>query len=53
MQMLVDDQEGRDRRVLRSLRLALLSGDWVPVGLADALKAQVQGVRVVSMGGAT
>jgi amino acid adenylation domain-containing protein len=53
MQMLVDHQQGRDRAALRSLRLAFLSGDWVPVGLADALKAHVDGVRVVSMGGAT
>ncbi len=53
MQMLIDHQEGRDRAPLRSLRLALMSGDWVPVGLSDRLKAQVDGIRVISMGGAT
>ncbi len=53
MQMLLDFNEGRDRSALRSLRLALFSGDWVPVGLADRLKAQVDGIRVISMGGAT
>jgi amino acid adenylation domain-containing protein len=53
MQMLVDDQEGRGKRALRSLRVVLLSGDWVPVGLPDRLRALVDGVRVVSMGGAT
>jgi amino acid adenylation domain-containing protein len=53
LQMLVDYQEGRDRGSLRSLRVALLSGDWVPVGLADRAKSQVEGLRVISMGGAT
>ncbi len=53
MQMMVDFQEGGDKAALRSLRLVLLSGDWVPVGLPDRLKAAVDGVRVVSMGGAT
>jgi amino acid adenylation domain-containing protein len=53
LQMLLDHVEGRNNGSLRSLRLALLSGDWVPVGLADRLKAQVDGARVISMGGAT
>jgi amino acid adenylation domain-containing protein len=53
MQMMLTHLEGRDRSALRSLRLALLSGDWLPVGLPDRLRAQVEGVKVVSMGGAT
>ncbi len=36
-----------------SLRLALLSGDWIPVRLPDQVRAQVPGLRVVSLGGAT
>ncbi len=38
---------------LRPLRLAMLSGDWIPVGLPDAIAAIDAGVRVVSLGGAT
>ncbi len=36
-----------------SLRLALLSGDWVPVGLPDRLRVQGARIEVVSLGGAT
>ena len=35
------------------LRLVLLSGDWIAVGLADRVRALRDGVRVVSLGGAT
>lgn len=36
-----------------SLRLAMLSGDWIPVRLPDQIRARVPGLRVVSLGGAT
>ncbi|NUS17479.1 MAG: amino acid adenylation domain-containing protein [Streptomyces sp.] len=36
-----------------SLRLVLLSGDWIPVTLPDAIRAAHPGARVVSLGGAT
>ncbi len=35
------------------LRLVMLSGDWIPLTLPDALRASFQGVEVKSMGGAT
>ncbi|MET8042732.1 amino acid adenylation domain-containing protein [Micromonospora sp. NPDC005215] len=35
------------------LRLALLSGDWIPVGLPDAVRAHFPQAQVVSLGGAT
>ncbi|WP_306323274.1 MULTISPECIES: amino acid adenylation domain-containing protein [unclassified Streptomyces] len=35
------------------LRLVLLSGDWIPVPLPDAIRAVHPGARVVSLGGAT
>jgi amino acid adenylation domain-containing protein len=38
---------------LSSLRLALLSGDWIPLGLPPALAAVAPHVRLVSLGGAT
>ncbi|MER8047166.1 amino acid adenylation domain-containing protein [Streptomyces sp. NPDC094032] len=35
------------------LRLALLSGDWIPLGLPDRARDLVDGLAVVSLGGAT
>ncbi|OII69908.1 non-ribosomal peptide synthetase [Streptomyces sp. CC77] len=35
------------------LRLALLSGDWIPVDLPDRLREKLPALRVVSLGGAT
>ncbi|WP_175439954.1 non-ribosomal peptide synthetase [Micromonospora nigra] len=36
-----------------SLRLAMLSGDWIPLTLPDRLRAALPGIRVESLGGAT
>ncbi|MEC3915594.1 non-ribosomal peptide synthetase [Nocardia sp. CDC160] len=38
---------------LRSLRVMLLSGDWIPISLPDRLRALIPGLRVISLGGAT
>jgi len=38
---------------LRSLRLVLLSGDWIPLALPDRIKALSEDVQVISLGGAT
>jgi pyochelin synthetase len=38
---------------LSTLRLVLLSGDWVPVQLPDRVRRLCAGARVVSLGGAT
>lgn len=38
---------------LASLRLCLLSGDWIPVDLPHHARARIPGVEVVSLGGAT
>jgi pyochelin synthetase len=38
---------------LASLRLALLSGDWIPVALPDAVRERIPGLRLISLGGAT
>ncbi|MFL6290868.1 MAG: amino acid adenylation domain-containing protein, partial [Thermoanaerobaculia bacterium] len=35
------------------LRLALLSGDWIPVRLPDQVRAAFSAARVISLGGAT
>ncbi|TWH46110.1 non-ribosomal peptide synthetase [Sporomusa sp. KB1] len=52
MQMLVE-HAGADQVTPQSLRLALLSGDWIPLDLPDRLKAKFHNIRVISLGGAT
>lgn len=42
--------DGRDRA---SVRLGLMSGDWIPVTLPDAVRAHLPGVELYSLGGAT
>ncbi len=53
MQMLATFLESEPQRRLSTLRLALLSGDWIPVGLPAAMRAHIPGLRIVSLGGAT
>ncbi len=53
MELLVEYLSGRPGLSLRSLRLVLLSGDWVPVSLPDRIKALAKDVQVISLGGAT
>ena len=53
LQMLVEHAAGRPDILPATLRLAMLSGDWIPVGLPDGLRAHVPHCRVVSLGGAT
>lgn len=50
---MVLDWLGQDGTALHSLRLALLSGDWIPVTLPDDARALVPGLEVISLGGAT
>ncbi|MFI7615818.1 amino acid adenylation domain-containing protein [Nonomuraea terrae] len=56
MEMLVEyaeiDQD-RARGALASLRLVLLSGDWIPVTLPDRIRAMAPEAQVISLGGAT
>jgi glutamate-1-semialdehyde-2,1-aminomutase len=52
MQMLVDYGSSRDLSNC-SLRLVLLSGDWIPVKLPDQIKSLFAKVQVISLGGAT
>lgn len=53
LELLVSYAETHPAVSLRSLRLALLGGDWVPVTLPDRLKALAPGIEVIVMGGAT
>lgn len=56
MEMLVEYSEAvgaETLRRLRSIRLVLMSGDWIPVTLPDRIRALMPGAEVVSLGGAT
>jgi amino acid adenylation domain-containing protein len=52
MEMFVEHCEAK-RESPRGMRLVMLSGDWIPVSLPDRVKRMREGIRVVSMGGAT
>ncbi|MPZ25910.1 MAG: amino acid adenylation domain-containing protein [Micromonosporaceae bacterium] len=52
LELLVEHAEA-DGTDLGSLRLVLLSGDWIPLDLPDRIRALAPGVTVVSLGGAT
>src|SRR5207248_631878 len=53
MQMLHDYLATEPWLELPSLRLAFLSGDWIPVALPDQVRRRLPGIELVSMGGAT
>lgn len=53
MGLLVQYAEGVRTGLPASLRVALLSGDWIPVTLPGRLRRLVPDVRVISLGGAT
>lgn len=64
MQMLIDYQEAgppagapqtttNPTRNTNALRLVMLSGDWIPIGLPDRIQARWEDARVISLGGAT
>ncbi|WP_437762183.1 amino acid adenylation domain-containing protein [Sorangium sp. So ce281] len=54
MEMLVDYLARYTDRLPESLRLVLMSGDWIPVRLPDRIRAIAQpDVQVISLGGAT
>ncbi|MFJ6808480.1 amino acid adenylation domain-containing protein [Streptomyces anulatus] len=45
--------DGSDGTIPASLRLVLLSGDWIPLDLPGRLRSVAAGCRVIGMGGAT
>jgi yersiniabactin nonribosomal peptide synthetase len=51
MQMLLEEVE--DQAMPQSLRVVLLSGDWIPLNLPRAIKACFRKAEVISLGGAT
>ncbi|ACV63457.1 amino acid adenylation domain protein [Desulfofarcimen acetoxidans DSM 771] len=55
MQMLLEYMSVRDVKTeeLQSLRLVLLSGDWIPLDLPDKIRHYFKNTQIVSLGGAT
>ncbi|MFL5913889.1 MAG: non-ribosomal peptide synthetase [Gaiellaceae bacterium] len=53
MRLLVDYAAGREDIDLGSLRLVMLSGDWIPVALPGQVRELMPGVDVWSLAGAT
>jgi pyochelin synthetase len=53
LQMLADYLRDAPDRAPRSLRIAMLSGDWIPVTLPGEIRARLPDVRLFSLGGAT
>ena len=53
MEMLVEYASKESDSTLDSLRLALLSGDWIPLSLPDRLHSLIPKLHTVSLGGAT
>ena len=55
MQMLVESVEAEPSAAtsLSSLRLAMLSGDWIPVDLPNRIRAVSERTRIISLGGPT
>ena len=53
LEMLVEYAEGRGATLPDGLRLAMLSGDWIPLSLPDRARTLCPGLDVVSLGGAT
>jgi amino acid adenylation domain-containing protein len=54
LQMLVDcPGVGGGELAVSSLRLAMLSGDWIPVDLPRRARALIDDLEVISLGGAT
>lgn len=53
MEMFVEYVANRPEVLPRSLRLILLSGDWIPVTLPDQIKGLAKGIQVMCLGGAT
>ena len=53
MQLLVDYAQERTQFLPQSLRLILLSGDWLPLTLPERIKSLLPATQIISLGGAT
>jgi len=53
MDLVTDYAEQQPRSPISSLRVSMMSGDWIPVKLPDRIRSQCPLAEVISMGGAT
>ena len=53
LELLITEYEDGSHRPHEGVRLVLLSGDWVPVGLPERTWRALPGTRFVALGGAT
>ena len=53
MEMLVEHLEGHPQDSPGSLRLVMMSGDWIPVSLPDRIRGLFPAAELISLGGAT
>ncbi|GAA2791298.1 hypothetical protein GCM10010505_18610 [Kitasatospora aburaviensis] len=53
MRLWLDNPAGAPSGAASTVRVVMLSGDWIPVPLPDAIRAAHPGARVISLGGAT
>lgn len=53
LEMVVDYVASAPDMDISSIRLALLSGSWIPLDLAEKVRMKAPGAEVVSLGGAT
>lgn len=54
MQMLMEHlSTGEDSLLSDAPRIALLSGDWIPMSLPDRMRNEFKGIDIISLGGAT
>jgi len=53
MQMLTEHRDIQDKLIIKSLRLVLLSGDWIPIDLPSKIRDIFGNLTIVGLGGAT
>jgi len=53
MEMLVHYLTGKSEQLPESLRLVLMSGDWIPVSLPDQIRTVGPDIQIIALGGAT
>lgn len=53
LNMLVEYVNGNEQVLPQSLRLILLSGDWIPMALPEHMRSLCPSAQIVSLGGAT
>ena len=53
MELVVDEADGDSAKLAPTLRLVMMSGDWIPVALPDRLRTLSKDLEITSLGGAT